>query len=162
MTRVPKELADAMIAKAKVMSHETFTRDAFVDRPVQPAKGVMLLDDMNEEERAFARHLTSEVLAGNILRAWPKPWKFLLADKCTYTPDFVILHCDQTFEVADVKAFWKASKKALATNPKAKGKVHVEEDAAVKMKVAARMFPVFRWTYRFRKDGEWKSEEVKP
>lgn len=161
MTRVSPELAKSMIEKSHALSaHESFEGCA----PVEPklAKAVNAHDKMNDEERKFAQHLSAEVLAGNIARWWFQPWKFLLADKCSYTPDFVILHNDRTLEIADVKAYWKASKKALAKNAKAKGGVHVEDDAKVKAKVAARMWPVFRWTYRYRLDGDWKSEDVKP
>lgn len=161
MTRVSPEIAKLMIDKSRAISDgQSLEGCSLVVFPLAKAREYSIA--MNDEERKFAHHLDHRMANGDILRWWFQPWKFLLADKCSYTPDFVILHNDQTFEIADVKAFWKASKKALAKNAKAKGGVHVEEDAKVKAKVAARMWPVFRWTYRYRLDGEWKSEEVKP
>lgn len=161
MTRgIPAEVAQRAIDKSRALStHQSFEGHAPALLPLAEAREVSIA--MNDEERKFAHHLDHRCANGDILKWWFQPWKFLLADKCSYTPDFVILHNDRTLEIADVKAYWKASKKALAKNAKAKGGVHVEDDAKVKAKVAARMWPVFRWTYRYRLDGEWKSEDVK-
>lgn len=61
-----------------------------------------------------------------------------LADKTFYTPDFVVLAPDGVLEMHEVKGFW-------------------EEDARVKIKVAAAQFP-FRFVAITRDKGNWSFE----
>ena len=99
---------------------------------------------MNKTEAAYASHLMARKLVGEIERFDFEPEKFRLADRTYYTPDFrVILMQDGTVEFHEVKGFW-------------------EDDARVKIKVAAELHP-----YRFvavkpiakKHGGGWSVEE---
>jgi len=72
-------------------------------------------------------------------------WKFetiklRLADRTWYTPDFFVIKTDASCEFHEVKGFWR-------------------DDARVKIKVAAELFPMFRFIAIQKVDGEWKTEE---
>ena len=98
---------------------------------------------MNSTEKAYAAHLDDRKLAGEVLAYWFEGVKFKLADKTFYTPDFLVMLADNTLEVHEVKGFW-------------------EDDARVKIKVAANMFPFkFVGVQRLPKKhgGGWKVEE---
>jgi len=74
---------------------------------------------------------------------------FKLGHDCRFTPDFIAV--DKTgLRAVDVKAFFKSQ-----------GKVHVEDDALVKLRVAARMFPWCRFLIAFERDGIWRHTEIK-
>jgi hypothetical protein len=94
---------------------------------------------MNKTEAAYAEHLTNEERAGRVI--W---WKFeaiklRLADATFFTPDFMVLPSDGLLEVVEVKGFWR-------------------DDARVKIKVAASLFP-FRFIAVTRtKGGSWRRE----
>jgi hypothetical protein len=91
---------------------------------------------MNKTEAAYAAYLEGQKLLGGVLEFWFDSIKLRLADNCFYTPDFLVLLIDGTLEVHEVKGYW-------------------EDDARVKIKVAAEKFPyVFRAvTARTKKDG---------
>lgn len=98
---------------------------------------------MNPDEMAYAKQLCLRELSGEV--AW---WKFeavklRLADNTTYTPDFIVMLADGSIEFHEFKGFW-------------------EEDARVKIKVAAEMYPFpFRsFRKRSQKDGGGFSEEA--
>jgi hypothetical protein len=78
---------------------------------------------MNKTEAAYARNLQDRQFAGEI--AWYKfeAVKLRLADNTFYSPDFLVLTVDGALEVHEVKGFW-------------------EEDARVKIKVAASIYPL--------------------
>jgi hypothetical protein len=112
------------------------------------AKGRLPKGEMNATETKYAGHLDELRLAGEVL--W---WKFeaitlTLAPKTTLTVDFSVMLADGSFEMHDVKGA-----KAIYT-----------DDAKVKMKVAAQMFPfVFRVVFPVAKGegGGWNIEEVR-
>ena len=90
------------------------------------ALGRLPVGKMNKTEEAYAAHLELRKAAGEVL--W---WKFegmklRLADNTFYTPDFNVLTRDCVMECHEVKGYWI-------------------DDARVKIKVAAEMFP-----FRFR------------
>lgn len=96
---------------------------------------------MNGLERQYAQHLERLKLGGAV--AW---WAFdalklRLAEKTFYTPDFLVMLSDDTLEVHEVKG-------------SSKGKPFVEDDAAVKIKVAADKFP-FRFRMVWLVKGQW-------
>ncbi len=97
---------------------------------IKPRKG------MNRTEAKYGQHLELRLRAGQI--AWYKfeGITFKLADDTRYTPDFVLMLTDGTIECHEVKGFWR-------------------DDAKVKIKVAAEMFPfVFRSV--MLKHGGWE------
>ena len=77
---------------------------------------------MNKTEARYSAHLEMLRTANEI--AWYKyeAIKFRLADKTFYTPDFVVMLPDGVIEIHEVKGYW-------------------EDDARVKIKVAAETFP---------------------
>lgn len=81
---------------------------------------------MNKTERRYADNLEMKRLAGAIVRWEYEPEKFELAYRCMYTPDFRVIFPDGKIEYHEVKGFMR-------------------DDAAVKIKVAARMFPHYRF-----------------
>jgi len=93
-------------------------------KPKQPG-------EMNSTESLYAEQLYARKLAGEIVDYGFERIKFRLADLTFYTPDFDVQLADGTIEFHEVKA---------ATS---KGVVLVEDDAKVKIKVAAALFPQF-------------------
>ena len=105
---------------------------------------------MNGSEREYAGMLKARELAGEIAQVWFEAWTFKLAPDTRYTPDFVVMLSDGTLEAHEVKGF-------------------MEDDAWVKLKVAAQLLPL-RFVLakkRAKKDGGgWEiknvGEEVQP
>jgi len=83
------------------------------------------------------------------LRRLNPPWLGIqnitlkLADDCRLTPDFNYVCPSGRMVFVDVKGFQR-------------------EDALIKMKVAARMFPVFSFIISKRDGVSWTEEEVNP
>jgi hypothetical protein len=107
------------------------------------AKGRLKKGEMNKTEAEWEAELRLQQLAGEII--WYK-WnclKLRLADNTFYVTDFLVLQLDGLLRVDEVKGFWT-------------------DDARVKIKVAADMYP-FIFTAvskRAKKDGGgWKIEE---
>lgn len=94
---------------------------------------------MNGLERAYAKHLDLRVKYGKVGSYHFESIKFRLADRTWYTPDFAVYLPDGRLECHEVKGFWR-------------------DDARVKIKVAAEMFP-FRFIGVRRVDGRWVYEE---
>lgn len=98
---------------------------------------------MNKAEAEYARHLEGRRLRGEISSWAFQPEKLRLADRTFYEPDFRVIAEDGTVEWHEVKGFW-------------------EDDARVKIKVAAELHP-----YRFiavkirpkKQGGGWIKEE---
>lgn len=82
---------------------------------------------MNQLEARYAREvLAPRHLAGQIQGWLFEPLKLRIADRCFYEPDFLVISEDDTLEFHEVKGHW-------------------EDDARVKIKVAAARFPWFRF-----------------
>jgi hypothetical protein len=94
---------------------------------------------MNRTEHAYSNHLALRKAAGEILEFGYERIKLRLADKTFYTPDFDVVLADGTLEMHEVKGFW-------------------EEDARVKIKVAAAIYP-FRFVGVQKAAEGWKFEE---
>lgn len=95
--------------------------------------------EMNRLESDYAAYLQSLKFSGLICDYAFESIKLRLADRTFYTPDFAVITSDLTLEFHEVKGFW-------------------EEDARVKIKVAAEQHP-FRFIAIQRKRGEWIREE---
>ncbi|MCK9570031.1 DUF1064 domain-containing protein [Candidatus Pacearchaeota archaeon] len=78
---------------------------------------------MNKTEQAYSDYLTFLLRGGDIEWFKFEGIKLRLADKTFYTPDFFVMANDGTLEAHEVKGHW-------------------EDDAKVKIKVAAAMFPI--------------------
>ncbi|WP_257605413.1 hypothetical protein [Pseudomonas sp. UMAB-40] len=111
------------------------------------AKGRLPKGVMNATETKYAAHLDELKLAGDVLWWRFEPVKLLLAPLTTLTPDFMLMLADGAIELHDVKG----------------AKAIYEDDAKVKMKVAAKDYPfVFRVVFpKAKKDGGgWLIEVV--
>ena len=86
------------------------------------ALGRLKSGTMNATETRYAEHLDAERHHGRI--AWFKfeGVKLRLADACFYSPDFAVCRADGAIEMHEVKGMWT-------------------DDARVKIKVAAEMYP---------------------
>ena len=92
-------------------------------KPAIRALGRMKAGVMNATEAEYARVLEADKAAG--LVAWWafEPFKFRLADNTFYTPDFGVMLINGELQAHEVKGFWT-------------------DDARVKIKVAASLFPI--------------------
>ena len=107
------------------------------------ALGRLKTGEMNKTEAAYAAYLERRKIAGEV--AWYKfeGIKLRLADNTFLTLDFPVMLANGQMEMHEVKGFW-------------------QDDAKVKMKVAADLYP-----FRFiavrplpkRDGGGWKVEE---
>ena len=97
-------------------------------------------DGMNKLEASYAALLELRRRAGEVQSFTFEAIKFRLAANTFYTPDFFVIAADGTCEIHETKGFW-------------------EEDARVKTKVFAELFPMFRVFGVTREKGNWKYEE---
>lgn len=107
------------------------------------ARAIKLANGMNSLEQKYSEYLDELVRSGSICWWAFEPIKLKLAEKTHYCPDFLVQTADCELQVHEVKGFWR-------------------DDARVKIKVAASMFP-----FRFiavtpiakNKGGGWQIEE---
>lgn len=95
---------------------------------------------MNKTEAAYGSTLEERKASGELSWYAFEGIKLRLADKTFYTPDFFVMSSDGTLECHEVKGFW-------------------EDDARVKIKVAAEKFP-FKFIAIMRKRGIWEIEVI--
>lgn len=116
-----------------------------------PAKGRLPVPKgLNKTEQAYADHLQQFYLARNILWWGFEAMTFKLAHDTRYTPDFIVLMADATIRCVDTKGARLNRSTGTTT-------YYAEEDSKIKIKVAAKLFPFFRWSYVFKnKAGEWQ------
>lgn len=95
---------------------------------------------MNKLESQYADYLQQKQNAGIITSYRFEAIKFRLADRTFYTPDFIVTYPD-VIECHEIKGFW-------------------EDDARVKIKVAAALFPEFAFVAVQYKKKEWIYEEL--
>jgi hypothetical protein len=86
------------------------------------ALGRLKTGEMNKGEAAYDQHLWRRFHAGEILWHKFEAIKLRLADNTFYTCDFAVLAADCTLELHEFKGFW-------------------QDDARVKIKVAAALYP---------------------
>jgi hypothetical protein len=103
---------------------------------------------MNQTEAAYAEELQLQLLAGEILGYQFEPMKLRLAKNTSYSPDFLVQLADSTLEFREVKAC------------RASGAFLAEDDAMVKIKVAAEMYPMFGFVMcgKLPRKAGWKFE----
>ncbi len=95
--------------------------------------------EMNKTEEAYAAHLTLQMVAGEIAWFRFESVKLKLAEKTHLTIDFFVMTAAGDLEAHEVKGFW-------------------EEDARVKVKVAAAMYPFRFLAVQRAPGGGWKTE----
>lgn len=96
--------------------------------------------EMNGTERRYAEHLDAEQEAGRVAMWMFEPMGLRLAKACTYNPDFLVVYPDGATEIHEVKGRW-------------------EDDALVKIKCAAEMFPLWRFVAVRWVRGMWEVRE---
>jgi hypothetical protein len=102
------------------------------------ALGRLKTGEMNKTEAAYEAHLSALQFAGEILWYKFEGLKFRLADNTFYTPDFAVMLASGALEAHEVKGQWL-------------------DDARVKIKVAASLYPI--QFIGVQKDGKgWKYE----
>lgn len=113
-------------------------------KPMRARVARRIAGQMNKLEAQYAAEVLDALkLAGEIIEYWFERFTFKLADDCRYTPDFVVQTASGEMECHETKGFW-------------------EDDAKVKIRVAADLFP-FRFVAIRRlpkKDGGgWQEQE---
>jgi len=96
---------------------------------------------MNKTETAYSNLLEIRKRAGEVAWYRYEGITLKLAHDTRYTPDFAVMLADGTMEMHETKGFMR-------------------DDAAVKLKTAASMFPFRFFLIRLEK-GEWNIREVK-
>ena len=107
------------------------------------ALGRLKVGIMNKTESEYDSMLAMQLKAGFIKWYCFEGMKFRLADKTFYNPDFIIMNDQNQIEVHEVKGFWR-------------------DDARVKIKVAAEMYPfIFKAIKKKTKKGGggWEVED---
>lgn len=94
---------------------------------------------MNRTEAQYGDYLELEKMQGAIVDYRYEALKLRLADATFYTPDFLVVY-DDRFECHEVKGFWR-------------------DDARVKIKVAAAMYPWIKFVAVSRKKRQWEFEK---
>jgi hypothetical protein len=106
------------------------------------ALGRLKAGRMNKTEAAYSQHLEGMKIAGVVLWFEFEAVTLRLADRTRYTPDFAVLLATGAFELHEVKGHW-------------------QDDARVKIKLAAERFP-FRFLavrkLRAKQGGGWATE----
>lgn len=114
-----------------------------------PAKAVVKFSNssdvlkLNKTEKQHHQNLLGLQRSGELMWVGVQCVTLKLGDDCRYTPDFVVIHRDGTIEANEVKGFWR-------------------DDARVKIKVAARMYPWMIFTAVSKGKGGWEHEVIKP
>ena len=93
---------------------------------------------MNKTEQQYGEHLEMMRLASEILDYRYEPMNLRLASNTYYRPDFLVIFPTH-FEIHEVKGFW-------------------QDDARVKIKVAAEQFPWFQFIAVKKGNKGWEYE----
>lgn len=115
--------------------------------------------EMNAGERAYAAHLDQLLQAGEIAGWWYELMTFKLADRCSLQPDFVVMMPDGSIELHEVKG-GKTVKQAHGDE----WTYWAEEDARIKLRVAARLIPfplIVVWPAKGGHKYGWCKELIK-
>ncbi len=105
-------------------------------QPAAFALGRLKDGEMNKTEALYAKYLETLKFLGEVLWYRFEPLNLKLAPKCYYQVDFLVMMKNGSIECHEVKGYW-------------------QDDALVKIKTAAQIFP-----FRFRAvrlvGGEWE------
>ena len=135
-------MANPPVNLVKVLRPKATPVEAYVMRVTAPSA-------MSKTERAYSQWLQLRVEKREIVGFRFEALRLELAPRTTYTPDFMVtVTLDPLWiELHEVKGSWKAPH---------------QEDARVKLKVAATMFPEFKFMAAVsipqKKGGGWEFE----
>lgn len=97
---------------------------------------------MNGTETAFFNEVvTPKLRSGEWLKCWFEAVTFRLAEKCSYTVDFMVLAADDEIILFEIKAGYTPKSEKSKPADQRKVKTLVEDDAAVKMRLFTELFP---------------------
>lgn len=97
---------------------------------------------MNKTEARFAQWLDARVRDGELVGWWYEPFSLRLAPRTHYRPDFLVQSADGLLGIYEVKGAF------------------IRDRAMVKPKVAAAMYPCFRWYLAQWREGAWMVREL--
>jgi hypothetical protein len=106
--------------------------------PDMRALGRLPTGEMNKTEARYDAHLWARRASGEVVWHKFEALKFRLADNTFYTPDFAVMLAGGALEAHETKGFWT-------------------DDARVKIKVAAALYPIQFIAIRLVK-GAWVEE----
>lgn len=106
--------------------------------------------ERNKTEAAYEAHLELQLRAGEIMGYRFEGITLKLADNTRFTPDFLVFSNDGVVELHDTKG---TTKKKLSSGPVAAP--WIEEDAKIKLKVCAELYP-FRVFAVFKTKEGWE------
>jgi hypothetical protein len=109
---------------------------------------------MNKTEAAYDAYLTLLLKAGEIDGFKFEAIKLKLADNTFFTPDFLVMAKDGVIELHDTKG---TTKKARASGIK-EAAPWIEEDAKIKLRLTAELYP-FRVFAVFKTSEGWQKME---
>lgn len=109
---------------------------------------------MNKTESAYNDYLGLLLRAGEIDGFAFEAIKLRLADNTFFTPDFLVMAKDGVLELHDTKG---TTKKLRASGQK-EAMPWIEEDAKIKLKVVAELFP-FRVFAVFKTSEGWQKQQ---
>lgn len=111
--------------------------------PLPIARGIKRAPAMNRTEAAYGEVLAARQASGEVVAYWFQGVTLKLGDDCRYTPDYFVMLADDSLECHEVKGFMR-------------------DDALVKVKVAARLYPFLFRVVRKVKGGGFTIDAVKP
>lgn len=107
------------------------------------ALGRLKPGQMNKTETAYAAHLEREKQHGDVAAYWFESMKIRIAKNCWYCPDFLVMRPSGELELHEVKG----------------ARAIFRDDAKVKVKAAAEMFPYRMFVCYPARGGFWEIEE---
>lgn len=132
----------------------------FAKRPFARARNFKQDENgMNGAEARFAAHLEALKLSGSIQSYRFQPLTLKLAKDTRYTPDFLVLENSLEYTCYEVKGATK--KKDKSGTWTGEWTYWAEEDAKVKVRVAAQVFPEMRFVIAYQPaKAPWMFQEV--
>lgn len=119
---------------------ERFKSDVLAKANLAPRKS-----SMNKSEKSYDQYLDALYKQGRIAYHKFEAVTLKLGDDCRLTMDFLVIGPAGEVEFHDVKSKWKST-----------GKVRIEDDAKVKLAVAASTcFPFFTFCTVWLENGTW-------
>lgn len=110
--------------------------------------------EMNKTEARYSAYLDLQKRAGLILWYAFEAIKIKLAPNTFFTPDFAVVDQDLFFQIHEVKG---TTKRTLSTGERVE-RAFTRDDALVKLKNAARLFP-WRFFLVYETQRGWAREE---
>lgn len=115
--------------------------DRYRLRPTRPEPSRPRPVYASKLEQAYADRLDLALRHGELRRWQYEALTFRLAARTRYTPDFFVVRPDGSLELHEVKG-------------------RPREDAMVKLRIAASLFPEFQWWLVRYRSGQWHLDRI--